>query len=199
MRFIVGEAPTSSEFEPDKQGWHRCREPDQMIFLWVLCPLVALALGAFLTFVTLHFCDVSFNGFNPLSFTFLFPLIVATHEAVHTIFHPDRGLSKRTILGFWPRKWIFYAHFEGSRTRASFLLCLIAPFLVLSVAPLMFLIWLGSDLWVVPVFIIVNGLSSAGDVVAFFGILAVVPPNACVRNRGWYTYWRLAENQRDCC
>ena len=38
---------------------------------------------------------------------------VVIHELIHASLHPEHGRSHSSILGFWPSRLLFYAHFDG--------------------------------------------------------------------------------------
>jgi len=69
----------------------------------------------------------------PISFNVLY---LITHEVIHCISHPDKGLSKKTLVGFisgFP-----FVIYNGSITRKRFLAVLASPFIVLLIGYVIF-------------------------------------------------------------
>jgi hypothetical protein len=93
---------------------------------------------------------------------------IAIHELVHAAIHPDRGLSERTVLGLWPSRLVFFAHYEGARSKGNFTLGIIAPFLVLAILPLMAAHQFGWSSWILGAVIVLNASVSSADVLGFF-------------------------------
>lgn len=118
--------------------------------------------------------------------------IIVVHEMLHAICHPGFGLRKDSILGFWPSKFLFFAHYEQELARNRFILILVFPFLVISLVPLVLGFWVSRDWWYWWAFVsCFNGAAACGD---WFGILIVlfqVPRQGIVRNQGYRTFWRL--------
>ncbi|MCR6650094.1 MAG: DUF3267 domain-containing protein [Cellvibrionaceae bacterium] len=194
MRFVLGPIPQDTDFHPDEDGWYICRELNPKLAAWIIGPFVASIVMLVLCIVILVFTEIRPDGFSLLGFLACYFFVIVAHEAIHAVCQPDRGLSGKSIYGFWPSRGICFTHFEGSRSRANFLVGIIAPFIILTVLPLMLTVIFGWRSWVVGVIIIWNGLSSALDLVGFGNVLASIPRNAKVRNLGWRTYW-MPENQ----
>jgi hypothetical protein len=121
-----------------------------------------------------------------------FLALVVVHELVHAAVHPQAGKSDKSVLGFWPSRLLFYAHYDGELTRNRFIAILAMPTLVISLLPLAIALvtqhahglvaWLSS----------MNVLFACGDI---FGILLLafqVPSGAVCHNSGWRTFWRTA-------
>jgi hypothetical protein len=47
--------------------------------------------------------------------------LVVVHELIHAMVHPHGGKSDTTILGLWPSRLLFYAHYDGELTRYRFI------------------------------------------------------------------------------
>lgn len=116
---------------------------------------------------------------------------IPVHEAIHALVHPGRGLSDRTCIGVWVSRGMFYAHCHGPMSRNRFIAILIAPFIVLSLLPLIVCAVTG---WAHPLPVtgsIVNSFLACGDL---FGILLLVwqvPCQATIQNQSWRTYWQI--------
>jgi hypothetical protein len=129
-----------------------------------------------------------------LALVLSFPALVVVHELLHAVVHPGWGLSHRTILGAWPARLLFYAHYSGPLSRNRFLCVFAMPFLIITVLPLG-LAACGLKLpdlmtWAVAWGSTLNALAAGGD---YFGILLIslqVPRAAIVQNQGWRTYWK---------
>ena len=151
-----------------------------MVALWVaLTPL-------FNSPLILRFDSMIFPG---LGIALLLGMIVV-HELIHAFVHPGFGKSVNSVLGIWPSRLLFYAHYHGELSRARFIAILGMPLIVISIVPLLVcaLLGQGSVLWA---FIsIMNALSACGDLFAIGMLLWQVPRTAIVRNQGWRTYWR---------
>lgn len=194
MRFVFGKIPENSGFNPDEGGWKLLKEPPFWIMLWV----IPLPVGI-LTSVTLYMTVTTFTPFNthnnifPLyAFFLIFIVLIIIHELIHAVISPDRGLSDKTIIGFWPSKLVFYAHYEGAKSRNNFLLTLIAPFLVLSVLPILLAAFFELSWLEIGYISILNGFASSMDIFNFFYVLFGIKKNHTVQNKGWYTYWKVA-------
>lgn len=202
MRLHYGAIPHSDDFHPETEGWNALREPSPLMFqvwtfpvavlnlavlalLWMLCPFLttgnpgAFATGAWIVLIT----------------------FIPVHELLHAIVTPEWGCSNKTLIGVWPQRLLFYAHYHGQMPRNRFLWVFATPFIVLSLLPIplaMVLSWATGDgtyPMVLRVLSFINGLAACGDVLAMGMILKQIPADAIVRNQGWNTYWKLPENQ----
>lgn len=190
MRFHYGPIPSSPDFVPDAD-WKALREPSPWVLQLFMLP-VGVGMGLWFLYLWLVFTPL-----GPIALTDSWPrllLVVAglviAHEMIHVSLHPEAGFSRRSIVGFWPSRALFYAHFDGAMSRNRFLCVLLAPFVVLSLAPLAVsaTIQVGSG-WAAFVSAF-NALASCGDLLGVGLLLAQVPSKAIVRNQGWYTYWQ---------
>lgn len=130
--------------------------------------------------------------FDLVNVLMVYALLVPLHELLHALAHPDWGLSRRTVLGFWPGQFLAYVHYEGVLTRRRLLVLLLLPLLVITIAPLLAGIVFGCvDGWVV-LLSVLNAFGSCVDVLSAALVVAQVPPGAEVRSWGWRTYWRLS-------
>lgn len=117
------------------------------------------------------------------------------HELLHAVVHPDFGASPATVIGCWPAKLLFYAHYEGPFTRNRFLLVFATPFAVISLLPMVLAV-----LHILPhgCFALIAGLSTLNALIAcgdYFGFalrLWQVPRRAFARNKGWRTYYKIS-------
>src|SRR5690606_17377367 len=76
----------------------------------------------------------------PIAFAFAllsFPAVIIVHELIHAAVHPRWGLSRASVIGAWPSKLLFYAHYSGPLSRDRFLAVFIAPFVAITLVPLL--------------------------------------------------------------
>ncbi len=195
MRFHLGAIP--DDFTPD-DAWRPIREPGP----WLM-QLCAIPIGCFVMLVVLAAwrrvpggLSQSWSGGieGAVALVLSFPLIIIVHEVIHALLHPRKAASSSSLIGFWPSRILFYAHYGGPLTRERFLAVFLAPFLVLSVLPLLiglmgglpsanvrfWFAWVSS--W--------NVLFSCGDLFGVGLIFFQVPRRALVRNKGWRSLWR---------
>jgi hypothetical protein len=196
MRFHLGSIP--DEFAPDS-SWRPIREPGVRVFQLLAVP-VGLGMGA-LVGLCWHRMGVAASLHSEGLYAVLllvllplfFPTLIVAHEFLHAAVHPRLGRSPATIIGAWPRRFLFYAHYSGPLTRDRFLTVLAMPFLIITVLPLAVAAtgllppalrtaaaWFST--W--------NALFACGDCFGIALILAQVPGAAIVQNQSWRTYWK---------
>jgi hypothetical protein len=121
--------------------------------------------------------------------------LIPVHELLHALCFPGGLKSPQTLIGVWPARLLFYAHYEGSMPRNRFLLTFVMPFLVLSLLPVVLVglfQWPSLDLLFLS---LVNGAAASGDIIGIFLVTFQVPRSAIVRNKGWRTYWKAVSSQ----
>ena len=196
MRLHLGAIP--DEFTPD-ESWRPIREPGPLVMQAFALPIglaVAFLVGygwyLLETPTSLHFQQGQSIPFL-IGVLLSMPALVVVHELLHAIVHPRLGFSRDSIIGAWPSRMLFYAHYSGPLTRDRFLLVFAMPFLIITVLPLAVAAtgvlppyWKLIAAW----FSIWNALFACGDVFGFFLILAQVPRRAILQNQGWRTYWK---------
>jgi hypothetical protein len=192
MRFHLGPIPSSENFTPNEE-WRQLREPSPWVAQLIAWPI---GIAGFLCFIVLwlRLTNLEIGKVDSGDFFFVgvllwIPLIVV-HEAIHTLFHPQFGKSPHSILGFWPAKLLFYAHYDGELTRLRFILILAMPFVALTILPFAvcflanltneYVAWIST--W--------NALFACLDLFGIILLCFQVPSNAICRNQGWKTYWR---------
>jgi Putative zincin peptidase len=190
MRWRIGQIPNNPGFTPD-DSWRSLREPSP----WLL-QLIAFPIGVACAFIVgwLWFCLTPARGeafaVSAGSFLLVFASVIIVHELIHAAVHPKAGTTPQSILGFWPSRMLFYAHYDGQLSRNRFLLILAMPFVVISLVPLL----LAALVKVAPNWLVfastINALLSCGDVVGIGLIFTQVPATAIVQNQGWRTYWK---------
>jgi hypothetical protein len=192
MKFRLGPIPENHEFSPAQSGWRALREPNPVVFQLVALPIGLLATAAV---VSGWWLSVAYGLRIPgssLGMGVLLPILltVPVHEMVHTLFHPQLGRSAASILGFWPKTMLFYAHYDDALTRTRFIAALMAPFMALSVAPVVGCWLTGYGRWWIVALSAFNAFIACGDLTGVLLVVAQVPSRAAVRNRGYYTWWK---------
>lgn len=191
MRFHLGAVPKSSDFTPDASSWTPLSEPSP----W-LAQLIALPIGAIAVFLVtmLWFLITPLRDITPTvslaAFLLSFAGIVVVHELTHVLVHPRAGRSANSIVGFWPSRVLFYAHYDGELSRNRFVGILLAPLAIISIVPLLIaaVAQIGSG-WAAFVSAF-NALLSCGDILGAGLVLSQIPSTQSVRNQGWRTYWK---------
>src|SRR5207245_10504977 len=124
------------------------------------------------------------------AFLLSFVAIVVVHELIHAAAHPRSWWSPYSLLGFWPSRLLFYAHYDGELTRNRFVAILVMPLIVISFVPLFVTSLSGlRSGWAVFISTF-NAMLACGDLLGASIVLFQVPARAIVRNQEWRTYWR---------
>lgn len=137
MRLNWGAVPGSPDFVPD-QAWKALKEPSPWAFQVIATP-IGIAAASFLGVLWFLVPPLRYIS-QPLplaSLLFSLPVLVVVHELIHAAVHPMAGRSPHSILGFWPSRVFFYAHYDGELTRDRFLVILLMPFIAISIFPLL--------------------------------------------------------------
>jgi len=186
MRLHIGEIPDSPHFIPD-MTWTLMREPTP----WVMQALALPAgLGVAVALAVLWMTATPLASVPAPSVGRLFSALLATvpaHEVLHLAMHPRTGNS---LIGFWPSRLLFYTHYHDQLGCRRFLVVLLGPVVVLSLVPLVVCALTATASAFFAAVSVVNALFAAGDLFAAGLILARVPLDATLRNKGWRVYWR---------
>lgn len=126
MQFRIGPVP-KSESPHDMSGWTPLREVGPILMQAIAAP-VGIAVAAIVLALWIYATPVAKHSTSniPLLTGWLIVLI-PVHELLHAVIHPGFGLFRRSILGFWPSKLLFYAHYDGILSRNRVLAILIMP------------------------------------------------------------------------
>jgi hypothetical protein len=124
-----------------------------------------------------------------------FVAIIPIHELIHAAVHPKAGRSAASILGFWPSRLLFYAHYAGELSRSRFIAILLMPFLIISLVPLIACVISGHSSGLLAFSSALNALFAYGDIFGVGLLRFQVPTDARVRNQGWKTFWRGCETK----
>lgn len=219
MRFHLGPFPENQNFDPESEGWYALPDVDlDTIHLRAL----RASIGLFMLWLPLFFLVFPLELLTPqaiqlapnvfqiqvpifqIPYWFILTILVAililfipTHELVHALCCPEWGLSANTVVGIWFPKGFLYVHHDGPMSRNRFLFVLFAPYLVLSLLPLVVIAILRFTGWT-PVIIInltwtslLGSLLAGGDFVSIATLLSSkVPGTALIRNNGEKSYWK---------
>lgn len=193
MRFTIGPKPYAKDFEPE--GWTEVRVPQYraVALLGLLMALIlsGIVVGLLYLVSPAALAPRSWSGYRHWQLALIFVLTIPVHELVHALLQP--GLGRRTTFGFWPRRLVFYAFYPGPRTRGRILVGAVAPYIALSIVPVVLAAALGIKWWGIGVVAFINAFSSAGDVNGFLFVLARIPPGALVMAQQRKGYWRAAD------
>jgi len=193
MRFHLGEIPESPDFIPD-EAWKVLQIPS----IWGM-QLIAFPIGIlFLGLMALLWISLT-PLLRPGTVKFPAPIgmllacfvsVLIIHELVHASILPMAGTSKSTVVGFLPSKMFLYTAHLGDLSRSRCLVMLLAPFIVISIIPLI----IASIFHVAPGWLayasILNAFLASGDLYMAGLTMFRIPPHATIRGQGWKTYWR---------
>jgi len=206
MRLHFGPVPENPDFHPQEDGWTPLREPSAGVFV-LLASGVGIVVGvlvAMLWAATVESGIILQLKFNSRDVSTAIPiaiaiamvlgaiaLLIAVHELLHAAVYPGGWLSRRTIIGMWLSKGLFYAHYDGSLSRNRFVLTLLTPFLVLTLGIWLAEVVLRTGWGPLPAWSVLNAMFAGGDILATGMVVWQLPSRAEVRNQGWNTWWRL--------
>ncbi len=122
-------------------------------------------------------------------------LAIPFHELVHALATPAWGLSDRTVIGLQRGKGLLlpYMYYEGSQPLWRMLFAGLAPTLVLTILPVLVLLFTPLDGSRAPnlgFLAFFNAAISGGDLVILFWIATHLPMRATVQQDGWGLLWK---------
>ena len=212
MRLHFGPVPENPDFHPQEDGWTPLREPSAGVFV-LLASGVGIVVGllvAMLWAATVEsgiVLQVKFSGSSgppaiPIAIAIAkvlaaIALLVVVHELLHAAVYPGGWLSRRTIIGMWLSKGLFYAHYDGPLSRNRFVLTLLTPFLVLTLGVWLAELVLHSGWGLLLAWSVLNAMFAGGDLLATGIVLWQLPARAEARNQGWNTWWRMPPGDGD--
>jgi hypothetical protein len=194
VTFRVGAIPEDPMFVPSAEGWRAIREPGPLLAQAIAIPIAVVSI--LLTAIAiLRFTNISSDGASLSGVIVVAAVVIPIHELFHALVHPGHGLRRATVVGVWPRRGLFYAHFEGPMRSGRFMLVLLAPTLALTVLPLAASALIGASSWLWGAVPLLNSLFACVDLLGAVLLLLQVPRHALARNKGWRTYWRPIERE----
>ncbi len=191
MQLRVGPIPPNAAFQPEQGGWHPLREPGPVVLQLLAAPVSVLT-GAGLFAAVLWLGLTNGSGVPSWVYGLVVVAIIPVHEMLHAWTHPGHGRSAASIIGVWPARALFYAHYDDVLRRDRFVAILLMPFLILSLLPPAVAAAVRYDGAWVGVLSVVNGVFSCGDFVGVVLVLSQVPRGGIVRNQGYYTWWAMS-------
>lgn len=189
MHFRLGGIPETPGFLPEAP-WKPLREPSPWLMQLFALPvgIVTFVVVGLLWFFLTPIRDVTLD--LP-ALLFVLVIIIPVHELIHALVHPGAGRTSDTILGFWPSRLLFFAHYTGELSRRRFITILLMPLFIISIVPLMVCGALATSPEVIAFGSAMNALFSCGDIFGTAMLLFQIPAKARVRNQGYRTYWRM--------
>ncbi len=194
-KLIVG-VPHNPDFHPEYDGWKRLKEPGTKTAI-VIGHLASVLLGSLV-----YLAASTWSGFSLDQFIIdlwsipAFIALIAVHERLHALFHPGWGSSPHTRYGVLPKALVFYAHYDAVVTRSRLMAILAAPFVGLTVIPLLIALLWPATAQAACAIAVLNALFSALDLFNTALVFFRVPAGAEIRNQGWQSYWRPARDAR---
>jgi putative zincin peptidase len=186
MRLHIGEIPDSPDFVPD-DSWTCMPEPRPWVMQALALP-VGLALTLALAVLWFTLTPLGHAPAPSVGECFGALLaVVPVHESLHLVMHPRTGDS---IIGFWPSRLLFYTHYHSQLPCRRYLAVLIAPVVVISLVPLAVCALTATASAFLAIGSAINVWFASGDLFAVGLLLAQVPTNAKLRNKGWRLYWK---------
>jgi hypothetical protein len=189
MKWRLGSVPENPNFQPEKTGWSKIKEPGS-----ILMQIMALPVGVLLVianeYVLVQFTNIWDTNLHPVAFLPFFVAVIVLHESTHLLFFPDHGRTISSMVGFWPSRLLFYAHFTDEISRNRYLAISLGPFVLLTVIPLLTFVLIGYVDSYLYWFIIFNAAASSCDVFSSIIILLQIPRRGLVRNQGFRTWYR---------
>ena len=194
MRFHLGAVPETPDFTPDAP-WRPMHEPTPWVMQLLALPvgIVACVAVGVLWLLLTPLGNVPFD--SPGTMLGACALIIPIHELIHAAVHPRAGGSDDSILGFWPSRLLFYAHYLGELSRSRFISILLMPLLIISFVPLVVCAIAGGSSGVLAFSSALNALLACGDLLGAGLVIFQVPRDAIVRNQGYRTFWRGCERR----
>jgi len=194
MEFRIGAIPETPDFVPD-DSWKPLREPTPWVMQFVAFPL-AIGMGGLMAVLWLFLTPLQADQMvSPIVLFSSFVGVIPIHELIHVAIHPHAGKSDASVLGFWPSRMLFYAHYTGELSRSRFIAILVMPLLIISGVPLIACVMAGRSSAFLAASSILNALFAYGDIFGVGLLLFQVPADARTRNQGWRTFWKLRETK----
>jgi Putative zincin peptidase len=197
MRFIWGSVPPSRVFDPLQPGWTTIPPlaPKRFATLALLLGLPFCILMAFLLVERKDGLRGLFRDDLIPAIVFLvsIPLAIVIHELIHVLAYGQSLRSPHLIVGFCPRVKCPYVFFDGALQREALIRMLIAPFLLLSLLPLVGVPLIhGSAKQLVLAFCAIHTAMCGGDVVVIWRLAKFIPRHAIVQIHTGLVYWRAS-------
>jgi hypothetical protein len=191
MQLTLAPPPDSlTDLELTSGHWRTLRQPPMWVFRLLAVPAGAVvafcilrAWGRFAPRVELQFAP-AWQVFGAAT------TVLLAGAVLQLCAHPGFGLTRNSVLGFWPSRVLPYTTYLEKVSKARSLVMLLLPFLVLSVAPLLAAsVFRLQSGWLV----FVSGVaavSHGAHVLLAVSSAIQLPSDALVAGRGFQTFWR---------
>jgi len=139
MKFHIGPIPESPDFAHDAPPWRGISDTSPWMLQILSLPLsfVTCAIFAYLWFTYTPLTLEQVFAPSLWAFFLLIIGVIITHELLHAAAFPTNQEPGCVVLGFWPSRFAFFAHFHGEMSRNRFLFVLLTPLAIISVLPLL--------------------------------------------------------------
>jgi hypothetical protein len=201
MQLCHGPLPDAEDFHPaEDPRWTLIKEPQVgMAQLLGMVVSAILAVPLWMAFPDSPGpADVpswsSYVVVNLVLICIAMPISILVHELIHMLFHPGAGTRRGSVLGYWPAHFMFYAAWSGEWSRERFVVCLLAPTVVIT--GLLLLLQHIHPIAATPILACIHLVGCGGDLVYTALLLRTTPAGATMRNKCWDTYWRSAPKMR---
>lgn len=191
MRLRVGPPPNSLSDSDMKSGeWTQLHGIP-------LCALQLLSLvsGCMIALPVLIFWLTIRRDLAPdLTATWEVPVVVLAVLGIGLLLqiacHPDRGLTKESMLGIWPQRLTPYTYFSGYISKGRYLLCLLLPTTLLITLPVAIALLSGNLSGWLAFISLVGALTHGINLFRAASFALRVPSGALIAGRGFAIYWR---------
>ncbi len=194
MTFKLGPLPEVPEFTPD-DNWTVLQEPSMWGFQLRAIPIAIITTGVF----ALLWMLLTPVRYSLGTLTFPPPIlrnavtivgVIVVHELIHASLHPQFGLSKETVIGFFASKMFVYTIFTGALTKTRCLIILIMPFVVISILPLLYAAVTQTASLLLGYISVLNALLGSGDLLAASMTARLIPGGSMIRSKGWTSFYK---------
>lgn len=190
MRFNLGPPPTNDAIPETGVAWNLIREP-QPLQSQLIAVFFGLVIAACIIFVLLSAKGIDWIlNFSGLAVLLLMIPVMPVHEAIHALCFKGALTSGRVVFGFYPKALGFYAHYDGEISWYRYIVIVAAPFLLLTVMPVLIVVLFRLDYPLLTEAATANGVMSAMDLFAVIIVSKQVPRQAVLVNSGMKTWWR---------
>lgn len=193
VKFCYVDFPKNADFNPEKEGWKKLKEPNI-----ILTQLVAMPIGAMLFFAINYLMILLteyrglteyFEKFNIKTSLLACLIIIPLHELLHAVMFPKGLKSNDTVIGFYPKGVAFYAYCSGDIPRSKYLMSSFSPLVFLSILPIFIMHFTGYNMLMFNICIL-NAVSACADMFGVILIMCQVPGATILKNNGSRTYWK---------
>ena len=117
-------------------------------------------------------------------------ILIPLHEYSHAIIYPKFGLSDKTIIGIWPKKFVLYSYYDGTLKRNRLILAMLNPIIILTVIPVILIAVFKLNYVSLAIIILINPIGGAGDIFYSILIITQIPKNSLVKTDTSRVFWK---------